>query len=100
MSIRPVVAPRPAGADLMPLNGIDHLELFVGNAEQAAFFYAHAYGFREIAYAGLETGVRDRVSHVLRQGRITLVLTGALTEDAGVSSRLAGSAVGRSSTRC
>ena len=62
----------------MPLNGIDHVELYVGNAKQAAFYYCHAFGFREVAYAGLETGVRDRTSHVLRQGRITLVLTGAL----------------------
>ena len=45
---------------------------------QAAYFYTHALGFREIAYAGLETGMRDRVSHVLEQGRIRLVLTGAL----------------------
>jgi len=64
--------------DPMPLNGIDHVELYVGNALQAAYYYVHAFGFREVAYAGLETGVRDRVSHVLQQGRIRLVLTGAL----------------------
>src|SRR3954447_23129978 len=62
----------------MPLNGIDHVELFVGNALQAAYYYAHAFGFRPVAYAGLETGTRDHVSHVLEQGRIKLVLTGAL----------------------
>ncbi len=62
----------------MPLNGIDHIELYVGNAKQAAFFFCQAFGFHEVAYAGLETGVRDHVSHVIRQGRITLVLTGAL----------------------
>jgi len=65
----------------MPLHGIDHVELWVGNAKQAAYFYARAFGFREVAYAGLETGVRDRTSHVLKQGRIRLVLTGALTPD-------------------
>jgi 4-hydroxyphenylpyruvate dioxygenase len=64
--------------DPMPLLGIDHVELFVGNAKQAAYYYVHAFGFREIAYSGLETGVRDRASHVLQQGRIRLVLTGAL----------------------
>ncbi len=64
--------------DPMPLNGLDHVELYVGNALQAAYYYAHAFGFRRIAYQGLETGSRDRVSHVLRQGRIRLVLTGAL----------------------
>ncbi len=63
----------------MPVHGIDHLELFVGNAAQAAYFYTHAYGFTETAYCGLETGSRDRVSHVLQQGRIRLVLTGTLT---------------------
>jgi 4-hydroxyphenylpyruvate dioxygenase len=73
-------APDLAGParDPMPLNGIDHVELYVGNALQAAFYYVHAFGFREVAYAGLETGVRDRASHVLQQGRIRLVLTGAL----------------------
>jgi len=65
----------------MPLHGIDHVELYVGNAVQSAYFYVHALGFREVAYAGLETGVRDRTSHVLEQGRIRLVLTGALTPD-------------------
>ena len=65
----------------MPLHGIDHVELYVGNALQSAYFYIHALGFREVAYAGLETGVRDRTSHVLEQGRIRLVLTGALTPD-------------------
>jgi 4-hydroxyphenylpyruvate dioxygenase len=64
--------------DPMPLNGVDHVEIWVGNAAQAAFFYARAFGFREVAYAGLETGVRDRASHVMQQGRIRLVLTGTL----------------------
>jgi 4-hydroxyphenylpyruvate dioxygenase len=80
MSTQPVAAPRAAGTeDFMPLHGIDHVELYVGNALQSAYFYTHALGFREVAYAGLETGVRDRTSHVLEQGRIRLVLTGALT---------------------
>ena len=67
-----------AATDPMPLNGIDHVELFVGNALQAAYYYVHAFGFKEVAYSGLETGVRDRASHVLQQGRIRLVLTGTL----------------------
>ena len=57
----------------MPLLGIDHLELWVGNAAQAAYFLTHAFGFNEVAYSGLETGLRDRTSHVLEQGRIRLV---------------------------
>jgi 4-hydroxyphenylpyruvate dioxygenase len=64
--------------DFMPLHGIDHVELYVGNAAQAAYFFTHAFGFREVAYAGLETGLRDRTAHVLEQGRIRLVLTGTL----------------------
>ena len=72
-------APRPRPAeDFMPLDGIDHVELYVGNAAQAAYFLERAFGFRRVAYAGLETGLRDRVSHVLEQGRIRLVLTGTL----------------------
>jgi 4-hydroxyphenylpyruvate dioxygenase len=86
MSTQPVVAPRPQGQeDLMPLNGIDHVELFVGNAKQAAFFFREAFGFRLAAYAGLETGTRDRTSYVMRQGRITLVLTGALGSDSDIA---------------
>jgi 4-hydroxyphenylpyruvate dioxygenase len=82
VSTQPAVAPSTAGTvDFMPLHGIDHVELYVGNALQSAFFYVHALGFREVAYAGLETGVRDRTSHVLEQGRIRIVLTGALEPD-------------------
>ena len=81
MSTQPVAAPRAAGEDFMPMHGIDHVELWVGNAAQAAYFYREAFGFEQVAYAGLETGVRDRVSFVLQQGRIRLVLTGALTPD-------------------
>src|SRR3954452_16050396 len=79
-------APRhaPAG-DFMPLHGIDHVELWVGNAKQAAYFYSRAYGFTEIAYCGLETGVRDRTSHVLQQGRVRLVLTGTLHSDSAIA---------------
>ncbi|HYH91276.1 MAG TPA: 4-hydroxyphenylpyruvate dioxygenase, partial [Solirubrobacteraceae bacterium] len=75
--------PHPASPprDFMPLHGIDHIELWVGNAAQAAYYLRHAFGFTEVAYAGLETGLRDRVSHVLQQGRIRLVLTGALADD-------------------
>ncbi len=79
MITQPVSAPRAAGDDFMPLHGIDHVELWVGNAAQAAYFYREALGFEQVAYAGLETGLRDRVSFVLQQGRIKIVLTGALT---------------------
>src|SRR3954471_3478074 len=78
MSSQPIAAPSQT-QDFMPLHGIDHVELYVGNALQAAHFWIRALGFSEVAYAGLETGVRDRASHVLEQGRIRIVLTGALT---------------------
>jgi 4-hydroxyphenylpyruvate dioxygenase len=71
--------------DFMPLNGVHHVELYVGNALQAAFYYARAFGFRRVAYRGLETGTRDHVSHVLVQGRIRLVLTGALHSDSAIA---------------
>jgi 4-hydroxyphenylpyruvate dioxygenase len=67
--------------DFMPLDGWDHVELWVGNAKQAAYFYEHAFGFQRTAYAGPETGVRDRASYVLEQGEIRLVLTSALRQD-------------------
>ena len=85
MSTEPVVKSDPSAVDAMPLNGIDHVEFLVGNAKQAAFYFCQAFGFHEVAYAGLETGVRDRASHVLRQGRITLVLTGALRSDHAIA---------------
>lgn len=61
--------------DFLPINGTDHIEMYVGNAKQAAHFYKTAFGFQSLAYAGPETGVRDRASYVLKQGKIRLVLT-------------------------
>ena len=71
--------------DYMPLNGVDHVEFFVGNAKQAAFFYTRAFGFKLVAYSGLETGTRDRASYVLQQGRIRLVFTGSLHSDSPIA---------------
>jgi 4-hydroxyphenylpyruvate dioxygenase len=73
-----------AGPDFMPLEGWDHLELWVGNAKQAAYFYETAFGFTPTAYSGPETGVRDRASHVLEQGEIRLVLTSGLRGDSEI----------------
>jgi 4-hydroxyphenylpyruvate dioxygenase len=67
--------------DFMPLLGWDYVELWVGNAKQAAYFYEHAMGFTRAAYAGPETGVRDRASYLLEQGDIRFVVTSALRED-------------------
>jgi 4-hydroxyphenylpyruvate dioxygenase len=71
--------------DFMPLDGWDHVELWVGNAKQAAYFYEHGLGFTRTAYAGPETGVRDRCSYVLEQGEIRLVLTSGLREDSEIT---------------
>jgi 4-hydroxyphenylpyruvate dioxygenase len=71
--------------DFMPIEGIDYVELFVGNARQAAHFYSRGLGFAPLAYSGLETGHRDRASYVLEQGEIRLVLTSALGPDHPIS---------------
>src|ERR671933_1841568 len=72
-------------ADFMPLDGWDHLEFYVGNAKQAAYFYERAFGFSRTAYAGPETGVRDRASYVLEQGEVRFVVTSGLRGDSPVS---------------
>ncbi|TMD52164.1 MAG: 4-hydroxyphenylpyruvate dioxygenase family protein [Chloroflexi bacterium] len=64
--------------DFMPIQNFDYLEFYVGNAKQAAYYFSNAWGFTPIAYAGLETGLRDRSSYVLEQGNVRLVLTSAL----------------------
>jgi 4-hydroxyphenylpyruvate dioxygenase len=74
-----------SSTDFMPLEGWDHVELWVGNAKQAAYFYEHAFGFTRTAYAGPETGVRDRASYVVEQGDIRLVLTSGLRSDSEVT---------------
>ena len=63
--------------DFLPLKGIDYVEFWVGNARQASAYYRALWGFTPVAFAGLETGVRDRASYVMRQNDITFVLTGA-----------------------
>src|SRR5438093_5881843 len=71
--------------DFMPLLGWDSIELWVGNAKQAAYFYEHAMGFARTAYAGPETGVRDRASYVLEQGDVRFVVTSALREESEIT---------------
>jgi len=67
--------------DFLPLQGTDYVELYVGNAKQAAHFYKTAFGFQSVAYAGPETGVREKVSYVIRQNKLTFVLTTPLQMD-------------------
>ncbi len=71
--------------DFLPINGTDYVELYVGNAKQSAHFYKTAFGFQELAYCGLETGSKDRVSYVLVQDKIRLVLTTAFDPDSEIS---------------
>jgi 4-hydroxyphenylpyruvate dioxygenase len=71
--------------DILPLNGTDHIEFYVGNAKQAAHFYQTAFGFKLVAYAGPETGVRDRASYVLQQEKIRLVLTTSFDPQSEIS---------------
>ena len=75
--------------DAFPILGIDHIEFWVGNAKQAAFYYANAFGFTPTAYAGLETGIRDRTSQLVTQGEIRFVLTGALGPDSPIGEHVA-----------
>ena len=71
--------------DFLPLKGIDHVEFWVGNARQTAHYFRALWGFTPVAYAGLETGVRDRTSYVMRRNDITFVLTGALSPDGEIA---------------
>ncbi len=64
--------------DFLPIQNFDYVEFYVGNAKQAAYYFANAWGFTPIAYSGLETGVRERSSYVLEQGNIRLLLTSSL----------------------
>jgi 4-hydroxyphenylpyruvate dioxygenase len=84
---QPLTHPAPASVneDFLPLLGTDHLELYVGNAKQSAYYYQAAFGYELIAYAGPETGLKDRASYVLQQNKIRLVLTSSLHPDTEIS---------------
>ena len=78
----------PDAEDFLPLLGTDHIELIVGNAKQSAYYYMQAWGFKPLAFKGLETGCTDSVSYVLRQDKITLVLTTPLVADGPLNDHL------------
>ena len=78
----------PEAEDFLPILGTDFVELFVGNAKQAAYYYQTAWGFQPVAYAGLETGKKDRVSYVLQQDKIRLVLTSPLDEGGEINAHI------------
>lgn len=72
------VVPSNTTTDFLPLQGTDYVEFYVGNAKQAAHFYKTAFGFQSLAYAGPETGVKDKASYAVRQNKLTFVFTTAL----------------------
>ncbi len=74
--------------EFLPINGTDYIELYVGNAKQAAHYYKTAFGFQSLAYAGLETGLKDRSSYVIQQGKIKLVLTTPLHPDSPIAEHI------------
>lgn len=78
----------PQAEDFLPLLGTDYVELYVGNAKQAAYYYQAAWGFQIIAYSGLETGRKDSVSYVLQQDKIRLVLTSPLQPDGDINKHI------------
>src|ERR1700678_240698 len=86
----PIPQPQQATTpDFLPLKGTDHVEFYVGNARQAAHFYRTAFGMSLVAYAGPETGQRDRASYVLQQGKVRFVLTTALRSDSDIARHVA-----------
>lgn len=74
--------------DFLPLKGTDYIEMFVGNAKQSAHFYKTAFGFQTLAYSGPETGVKNKASYVLQQGKIRIVLTTPLEIDNPIADHL------------
>ncbi|MFA8451486.1 MAG: 4-hydroxyphenylpyruvate dioxygenase [Bacteroidales bacterium] len=74
--------------DFLPIQGTDFVEIFVGNAKQAAYFYQSAFGFQPLAYCGLETGEKKHTSYVLQQGKINLVITSAMSETSWINKHL------------
>ncbi len=75
----------PDAEDFLPLLGTDYVEFYVGNAKQSAIYYKNCLGFQSVAYAGLETGVKDRTSYVLQQGKIRIVLTTPMTSEGEIA---------------
>jgi len=78
----------PQAEDFLPLLGTDFVELYVGNAKQAAYYYQHAWGFQPVAYSGLETGRKDSVSYVLQQDKIRIVLTSPLQPEGPINEHI------------
>ena len=87
MATQTVPSP-PEAHDTFPINGTDYIEFYVGNAKQASLYYRAAFGFQLLGYRGPETGVRDRASYLLQQGKIRFVLTTPIRADLSADARL------------
>src|SRR6202789_4743053 len=77
------------GRDFLPLKGTDHIEFYVGNARQAAYYYRTAFGMSLVAYSGPETGQHDRASYVVQQGKVRFVLTTSLRPGSAIADHVA-----------
>jgi 4-hydroxyphenylpyruvate dioxygenase len=90
MTISPTIYPKlfSTAADFMPINGTDYLEFYVGNCKQAAHYFKAAFGFQSLAYAGLETGNREKESYVLKQDKIILVLSSPLKSGSKIGAHI------------
>ena len=87
-----IAAPKKAPAaeeDFLPLEGTDHIEFYVGNAKQAAHFYKTVFGFQSLAYSGPETGTKEKASYVIRQNKLTFVLTTPLRSGNAIADHIA-----------
>lgn len=80
-----VAAPKVKKEEVFPVKNVHYVEIYTGNAKQSAYYYAKAFGFKLVAYRGLETGSRDRVSYVLEQGAIRLILTATLSNQTDIA---------------
>lgn len=85
MGEKMVTAPKAKKEELFPVKNVHYVEIYTGNAKQAAYYYAKSFGFKLVAYRGLETGTRDRVSYVMEQGTIRLILTGTLSDSTDIA---------------
>ena len=88
MSLEVVEIRQDVSSDFLPLRGTDYIEFYVGNAKQAAHFYKTAFGFQSLAYAGPETGIKDKVSYVINQNKLTFVLTTPLRPENEISDHI------------
>lgn len=81
-----MTASQQKAEDFFPVREVDYMEIYTGNAKQSCYYFCSAFGFKPVAYSGLETGNRETVSYVLQQRKIRLVITGSLNESSRVAS--------------